>query len=417
VNPIDPATVHALRREGHSYAEIGRRLGTTKDAARGTHTRWLDRGGATALAHDVPVAGDGGAGPDDGRCAPLPAEGPDGPSGPDGSGEVAALRASNNRLLRQLTEAKSSKDEYVEAVYRAVSDAAAAIDIPSPRPPQPDPRESAEEVAVAVLSDWQLGKRTPSYDSAICAERIALYADKVISLTEIQRKDHPVKHLRVHILGDIIEGEQIFPGQAHLIDSSLFEQTTETGPTILIGFLTKMLEHFETVHVVAVIGNHGRIGRRGDFNPQTNGDRMLYRNTQRILEGRPGFERLTWDIPSIPNERAWYAVSRIGNYAALLIHGDQFRGTAGIPWYGLMKKAGGWALGAIDEKFDDVDFGHYHQPTRVTLNNVTARCSGSPESHNDFAAEQLAAVGRPSQSLRFVHPERGIVTAEYVCWL
>ena len=335
----------------------------------------------------------------------------------DSPDAVADLRAANNRLLRRLGAIKASKDEYVEAVYRAVSDAASSIVIAAPRAPKADPRESAEEVAVAVLSDWQLGKRTPSYDSGVCAERIDRFADKVLSLTDIQRKDHPVRELRVHILGDIVEGEQIFPGQAHLIDSSLFEQTTETGPSILISFLTRMLAHFDKVHVVAVIGNHGRIGRKGDFNPQTNGDRMVYRNTQRILEGRSGFERLTWDIPSIPNERAWYAVSRIGNYSTLLIHGDQFRGTAGIPWYGLQKKAGGWALGAIDERFDDVDFGHYHQPTRVTLNNVTARCSGSPESHNDFAAEQLAAVGRPSQGLRFVHPDKGIVTAEYVCWL
>lgn len=267
---------------------------------------------------------------------------------------------------------------------------------------------------MAVLSDWQLGKRTPSYDSEVCATRIEKYAEKVIRLTDIQRADHPVKHLRVHVLGDLVEGEMIFPGQAHLIDSSLYAQVVENGPTILAGFLRKMLAHFESVHVVAVIGNHGRIGRKGDFNPQTNADRMLYRITQRILEGE---SRLTWDIPSIPNERAWYAISAIGNYSALLIHGDQFRGTAGIPWYGLQKKAGGWALGAIPESFDDVDFGHFHQPTRVTLNNVTARCSGSPESHNDFAAEQLAAVGTPSQSLRFVHPERGIVTAEYVVWL
>lgn len=267
---------------------------------------------------------------------------------------------------------------------------------------------------MAVLSDWQLGKRTPSYDSNVCADRIRVFGEKVIRLTDIQRKDHPVKHLRVHVLGDLVEGEMIFPGQAHLIDASLYQQVVESGPTILVSFLRQMLAHFETVHVSAVIGNHGRIGRKGDFNPQTNADRMLYRITQRILEGE---KRLTWDIPSIPNERAWYAISRIGNYSALLIHGDQFRGTAGIPWYGLMKKAGGWALGAIPEDFQDVDFGHFHQPTRVTLNDVTARCSGSPESHNDFAAEQLAAVGRPSQSLRFVHPERGIVTAEYTVWL
>lgn len=343
---------------------------------------------------------------------PEAAEGYGGPGASD-------LRAANNRLLRELAKAKATKDELVEAVYSAAHAAASSIDLPAVPPPVRDARRGGEEVAVAVLSDWQLGKRTPSYDSEVCAARIEKFAEKVIRLTDIQRADHPVRHLRVHILGDLVEGEQIFPGQSHLIDASLFEQTCETGPTILINFLRKMLAHFETVHVVAVIGNHGRIGRKGDFNPQTNADRMLYRNTQRILGGPDGDRepRLTWDIPSIPNERAWYAISQIGNYSALLIHGDQFRGTAGIPWYGLQKKAGGWALGAIPESFDDVDFGHFHQPTRVTLNNVTARCSGSPESHNDFAAEQLAAVGTPSQSLRFVHPERGIVTAEYVVWL
>jgi hypothetical protein len=392
----------AMRDRGFSYAQIGDSLGISPDAARGRYRR-----ASVQLARrDRPVAA-AADGLSAGSTSDTTAGGPDRPSDPE-------LRAANNRLLRELAKSKATKDELVQAVYDAAHAAASSINLPATPPPVLDLRRGGEEVAVAVLSDWQLGKRTPSYDSVVCAERIEKYAEKVIRLTDIQRKDHPVKHLRVHILGDIVEGEMIFPGQAHLVDSSLYEQVVENGPSILAAFLRKMLANFETVTVVAVIGNHGRIGRKGDFNPQTNADRMLYRITQRILEGEA---RLSWDIPSIPNERAWYAISVIGNYSALLIHGDQFRGTAGIPWYGIAKKAGGWAMGAIPESFDDVDFGHFHQPTTVTLNNVTARCSGSPESHNDFAAEQLAAVGRPSQSLRFVHPERGIVTAEYCVWL
>lgn len=401
---IDPEALIALRDQGLSYPQIGEQLGISEDAARGRYRRAVRR----RLAD---------------RNRPLPAVSVDGSDAPrpavlSGDGEAALgdgeLRAANRSLLRQLAKANAQKEELVAAVFEAASDAASAIDLPAVPPPIRDTRRGGEEVAVAVLSDWQLGKATPSYNSDVCAERIGVFAEKVIRLTEIQRKDHPVKHLRVHALGDLVEGEMIFPGQAHLIDASLYEQVVESGPTILAGFLRQMLAHFDTVHVSAVIGNHGRIGRKGDFNPQTNADRMLYRITQRILEGE---KRLTWDIPSIPNERAWYAISRIGEYRCLLIHGDQFRGTAGIPWYGINKKAGGWAMGAIAERYDDIDFGHFHQPTRVTLNSVTARCSGSPESHNDFAAEQLAAVGKPSQSLRFVHPERGIVTAEYTVWL
>ena len=53
----------------------------------------------------------------------------------------------------------------------------------------------------------------------------------------------------------------------------------------------------------------------------------------------------------------------------------------------------------------------------MTFNTVQLRIAGSPESVNTYAAEVLAAAGRPSQTLVFVHPEKGIVTAEYNCWL
>ncbi len=140
---------------------------------------------------------------------------------------------------------------------------------------------------------------------------------------------------------------------------------------------------------------------------------MLYRICQQILANEP---RISWDIPDGHSERNWYAIDAIGDYKTLLIHGDQFRGTSGMPWYAIQKKVGGWKLGAIEYDFHDVFFGHYHQPTRLTLNSVTARCSGSTESHNDYAMEQLASVGRPSQWLMFAKPDWGI-TAEYVVWL
>ena len=327
------------------------------------------------------------------------------------------LRDALNRTLRQLDRANAKREELVEAVYRAARDASAALEIPNVPPPPPDRRSKARpEVAVVVLSDWQLGKLTPSYNSEVCAERIEKMAEKVRRLTAIQRADHPVRECHVFLLGDVIEGELVFPGQSHRIDSSLYRQVTVDGPRILAGFLRSMLAEFQTVTVWSVDGNHGALGGpfRKEYHPESNGDRMLYRITSTVLDGE---KRLTWNMTDPDGERNWYIVAQVGSYRSLLLHGDQFRGHAGIPWYGLQKKAGGWALGAIPEQFEDVDFGHYHQPTRVTLNRVTARCNGSTESHNTFAIEQLAAVGRPSQGLRFVEPEAGHVTAEYCVYL
>jgi hypothetical protein len=126
-------------------------------------------------------------------------------------------------------------------------------------------------------------------------------------------------------------------------------------------------------------------------------------------------KRISFHIPDGHGERNWYAIDKIGNYSSLLLHGDQFSGLSTM--YSFQKKVYGWKVGAIKEHFDDVYCGHFHTPTKMTFNTVQFRISGSPESTNTYAMESLAAIGHPSQDLMFVHPDKGIVTAEYTCWL
>jgi hypothetical protein len=119
-------------------------------------------------------------------------------------------------------------------------------------------------------------------------------------------------------------------------------------------------------------------------------------------------------------ERHWYAVERIGNYSCMLVHGDQFGGRmqGALSLIGVRRIANGWRSGAIPEPFQDIAFGHWHSLLEVPLNGKSiARCSGSPESYNTFAQEALAAMSSPSQRLLFVHPGRGLVTAEHKVWL
>lgn len=333
------------------------------------------------------------------------------------SAQITELKATNLRLMRQLEHAKAKVEDLVDAVYTAAHDAATNLQLAAVPKPAPTKGSGTSQTAVAVLSDWQLAKITASYNSKVCEERIELYADKVLRLTEIQRAAHPIKTCQVWILGDIIEGELIFPGQASLIDASLYRQVCVDGPRILGNFLRRMLANFDRVEVIGVIGNHGGIGgkSRREHNPTTNADRMLYRICQTMFDSA-GEKRITWTIPDRERERDWYAIAKIGDYRCLLFHGDQIRGHSGIPWYGFHKRVLGWRGGAIREPFSEAACGHFHTPTRITLNAVTVRVSGSPESDNTYAQEQLAAIGRPSQWLLFVHPKHG-VTAEYCVWL
>ena len=324
------------------------------------------------------------------------------------------LKLAYTKLVQEFEKLKTKKDDLASSVYRAVTDQAENYVVPPTKAPKADKRTKGEEVAVAVLSDWQLAKVTTSYDSITCEERVALYADKVIALTDIQRADHPVKDLEVWILGDIVEGELIFPGQSFLVDGGLYRQVTVDGPRIMTAFFRKMLENFRSVKVTAVIGNHGAIGGRGrkDHDPETNADRMLYRIMDLVFSDE---DRITFDIPDGRGEGRWYAIPEIGNYSCLLCHGDQFRSFGSF--YQFQKKIFGWRVGAINQHFDDVFIGHWHQPTRMTFNTVTCRVSGSTESTNEYAVETLGAIGRPSQPLMFVNPEKGMVTAEYTVWL
>lgn len=323
--------------------------------------------------------------------------------------KIERLQGANARLAKQLADAKHKKSELVEAVYRAASDAATGFNFPNTPLPKVDTRVRGEEIAIAVLSDWQLGKETLVYNSEICAKRIKEYVDKLIEIVNIQRADHPVKEIRIYLLGDLNEGELIFPGQPYAIDASLYQQVIVNGPKILGGAIRRLSSEFERVRVVGVVGNHGFGGKsRKDYHPETNADAMLYQVTKLTVSD---LENVEWDIDTVGHEKMWYKVDYIFDHGFLLVHGDQIKGYGGVPWYGFMKRVYSWAVGGIKEPFKFILTGHYHTPFREYLNGITHWGNASTESGNTYAAEQLGASGEPSQWLLFCG-KRG-VTAEY----
>lgn len=335
--------------------------------------------------------------------------------------ELAALRRTEEtrtalrRVQRQLEKAKATKEDLAAEVYRAARDAAEGIELPPIPKPAPQKTKGTPEIAIAVLSDWQLAKVTPTYNSDVCEKRVGEYAQAVEMFTAMHRAAVPVRELRVYVLGDIVEGELIFPGQAHRIDSSLYAQVVERGPTILATFLRRMAATFERIHVVTCIGNHGAIGGRSrrEMHPETNADAMLYEITRLLTRDE---KRITWTPSVVRGERLWHAMDTIGDRRYFLFHGDQVRGgfLGGYSWYGFGQKLLKWSgtrdIGAFDYSFS----GHFHTPVRFKAGPITHYGNGTTESSNTYALEQLAAQGEPSQWLLFAHPRRGIVSEHEV---
>jgi len=260
----------------------------------------------------------------------------------------------------------------------------------------------------------QLAKVTPDYSTEVAEARVIEYANKIVTLTNLQRHAHRVKKCAVLVAGDIVEGELIFPGQQHLIDASLYNQVTVDGPRILTKFFDILLANFEEVDVTWVIGNHGSLGGRArkDYHPDSNSDRMLGKIMSMIYGNE---KRIDFKIPT--GDEHWFGIADLGKNCRFFVwHGDNVRGHGGFPWYGFGKKLLGWKALAAAKLMPDFDYavaGHFHTPTTMYVNDIRLWVNGSTESYNTYAQEQLASMGRPCQYLLFVKPGTG-VTAEYL---
>lgn len=320
------------------------------------------------------------------------------------------LRRTVDTKDRQIVRLKAKTADLIEAVYRGAKEAAVSAPRRPTKPPKKDIRPRGAEWAVLHCSDWQVGKRTSSYDSKVAARRITQLAGVAVQFAEIERADHPVPNIAVLLGGDMVEGTNIFPGQVWEIDSTLYAQLFHTAE-IVTALLVTMLEHFDRVEVWEEAGNHGRLGKKGEYDAGDNIDRMLYRIVQDKLSHEP---RLKWH-----HSDSWYQIVEIGNYRALLVHGDEVKSFGGqTPAFGIIKKVNAWSTGVLPP-FTDCFMGHFHQPLVLPIANGRGRTFVNPsiESDSVYAKEFMAATGTPGQRLVFVTPRKGRITGEHVIWL
>jgi len=321
---------------------------------------------------------------------------------------IEELQTALKKAQQKLAKREEDREMLVATVYRAAREAALAVKTPKPIEPKQDKRTKKAEVALIHATDWQLGKKTETYDVATCARRMDQFAEKVLRITDIQRRDHPVREAVLMLGGDMVENTDLFPGQAFEIEAYLFEQLFETA-RIVEKLVRTFSANFEKVRVVCEYGNHGRIGKYGVLPKGDNVDRMAYRIA---AERTPDLPNVTWQM-----SEAGHQHFTIGNYRALLVHGDEIRSMGQTPIFAIIKRFTSWSSGVMPY-FDEAFMGHYHTPLSLTLpNSSRVFVTGSSESGSIYATETIGALGRPSQRLHFVSPERGHSTAEFVVWL
>lgn len=239
-----------------------------------------------------------------------------------------------------------------------------------------------------------------AYNRQIAVQRLQKTADGAIRLGTDLMSGFQFEGAVVLLAGDLVNG--------NLHDNEVFNETHSVIETVdywadhLAAFLETIAQAYGTVHVVSVVGNHGR----NTVKPRTNGrvqdsfDHHLARLVQRHYRNDP---RFSWNIPMSAD-----AYVDLYGHRLLITHGDQARGGSGIS--GLLtpitlldhrkrKREASFGRG-----FDHLFMGHWHQ--RISTGSITV--NGSLVGINPYAYLGNFGYEDPAQVFAVITPERGV---------
>jgi hypothetical protein len=142
--------------------------------------------------------------------------------------------------------------------------------------------------ALLCLSDLHFGEVIRVNDHVVfdldeANERLSSIVDQFIAAPELDGYD--VDECVVLLAGDIIDGEMIYPAQAHETQGHAFDQIKEATISIW-NVLVRLAEKFPVVRVHCVPGNHGRTTKY--HHQMTNWDNALYFGLQLLANMAEG---------------------------------------------------------------------------------------------------------------------------------
>lgn len=219
-----------------------------------------------------------------------------------------------------------------------------------------------------IISDSHVGQKLSGEndDSAEDYFLDAFHTLTINTLKVIDKINCDWQQINVFILGDMVEGEGIYPSQAYEVFPLMKQlDVTETGISCLLTALSTAYDI--PVNVFCVRGNHGRVGR---FNSEeTNWDTILYKLLQRTFntQNHPNINIVRTDFWADICENQW-------GHKFFYAHGDNITSFQNLPHYGIDKAVGHW--NTIFKGFDVFLMGHLHVTTDYNVNGIKAYVNG-----------------------------------------
>lgn len=267
-------------------------------------------------------------------------------------------------------------------------------------------RPGHEEDQILLFSDLHAGEIIRKeevdgfneYNFEIMCRRLWHLSESILSINDLHSNAYKVKRLWVLSLGDIVTGE--IHNMAETNEFPILSTIQQTA-LIISQFLIRLASRYEEIQYVAVAGNHDRRHEK----PRTKG---AYDNWATMVNWAVSV--LCANQPNIKFHcpKSQFLIVDIRNWKWLVRHGhDKVNSLAGIPFYGISKKASSYqSLFRKRGGYDYSAIGHYHQQTQ--LNDDRLFVNGSVIGANEYAICDLAAYSPPSQKLIGIDDHHGV---------
>lgn len=319
------------------------------------------------------------------------------------------------RLYNEARALIRTHDDICEAVAERHAE-------PRPRPVFTRARRTStklpEREAVLLLSDWQLGELVHevetggmnAYSWPIAEERTQRLVDAVIGNLENQMRAYRIPRLVFAVLGDIVDGHDVYNGQAWSLDKDAAMQTLD-GSELMAGAICAITEAVAprgvTVDVYCVPGNHGKPGGRkaGQTPPTFSFDYLLYRMLEKELRDQP--------IHEIGIEPAGRLLFEAAEHIFLMTHGNEVRGWGGFPYYGMDKTHAKLTM-ELETLFTFWLLGHWHSEATLPAGRGRRVVNGTMVGANSLTNNAVLTTSAPSQTLLYVSREYGLAETAYM---
>lgn len=254
-----------------------------------------------------------------------------------------------------------------------------------------------EEEAILLFSDAQIGEEIKleetngfgEYNIGIFKKRLAYLIEQVRLIGEKQLDG--IKVLNIFMLGDNVDGLGIYRGQEFHLDILVVDQLI-IGAHSLCEQLIHLLLTYDKIKIWGIVGNHGRVGKKGEYPTTVNWDYALYKMLEMLLENYK--DRIEWVIP-----KSNWTIANVKDHNFLLLHGDTIKGWNGLPYYGIDRADSRLTkmLAAHGKSFRYLCLGHHHNPADIDSPNGEKILNGTMVGGSDFSINLLHTSSRPSQ--------------------